>query len=189
MPGSEGTTAREGRPVSASMSSGDFTVLSRYSRKIARPIPPTRPTRNASRIFRAFCGRDGLVGRKRRIHHANVARSQAGRNPGFFQFLQQAVVELLVRFGIVLQDVVLHELFGQIVRFRLLLVERALQELDVAARRVVFLLDAVHHRLLRAGQIVGHFLLLRGQPLHLRKVRAVLVQRIRVRCVQSRISA
>ena len=61
-PGSDGTTAKEGSPVSDSMSSGDFTVLSRYSRNSARPTPPTRPTRTASKMLRAFCGREGLAG-------------------------------------------------------------------------------------------------------------------------------
>ena len=79
-------------------------------------------------MLRAFCGRDGLAGSQRGVHHANVAGSQSRRDAGFFQLLQQAVVELLIRFRIVLQNVVLHEFFGEIVRFGLLLVQRFLQE-------------------------------------------------------------
>ena len=82
-------------------------------------------------MLRAFCGREGVVGRQCRVHNADVARTQARRDPRFLQLLQKTVIELLIRFGIVLQDVVLHEFFGETVGFRFLLVERLLQELDV----------------------------------------------------------
>src|SRR2546429_278660 len=44
------------------MSSGLFTVLSRYSRNSASPMPPTRPTRKASVMFLVLAGRAGEVG-------------------------------------------------------------------------------------------------------------------------------
>ena len=59
-----GTTASDGKRESVSMSSGVLTVLSMYSRKMARPMPPTMPTRNASVTLRIFAGRagdDGII--------------------------------------------------------------------------------------------------------------------------------
>ena len=44
------------------MSSGVFTVLSRYSRKSASPMPPTRPARKDNMIFLPFAGRAGVAG-------------------------------------------------------------------------------------------------------------------------------
>ena len=100
-------------------------------------------------MLRDFCGRTG-EGAKRWIHHANVAGTQAGRDSRLLQFLKQAVVELLVGVGIMLEDVVLDQFFGQIIRLRFLLIERVLQKLNVAARGVVFLLDSLRQQSFRA---------------------------------------
>src|ERR1700726_546056 len=58
----EGTTARDGRRANVSMSSGVFTVLSIYSRRRARPIPPMSPTKMLNITFRDRFGREGPVG-------------------------------------------------------------------------------------------------------------------------------
>src|ERR1019366_4723323 len=73
----EGTTAREGSFASLSMSSGVFTVLSMYSRRNARPRPPTSPTRNAIRILRARFGREGPEG----TIAGSITRILDGRKP------------------------------------------------------------------------------------------------------------
>ena len=89
--------------------------------------------------------------------------------------MQQPIVELLIRFGIVLQNVILHELFGKIVGFGLLFVQRFLQEFGVGARGGKFLLDAFDHVLPRFIQIVVYFFLLSGEAQHLREIRPVLI--------------
>ena len=104
------------------MSSGDLTVLSRYSRKIARPIPPTSPTKIGEQYVARLLRPNGRSGHQRLINDANIARAQTSGDSRLLQLLQQAVVELLVGIGIVLEDVVLHQLSGQIVRLRLLLI-------------------------------------------------------------------
>src|SRR5712691_6038842 len=54
-----GTTAREGRRAKVSTSSGLLTVLSMYSRKRAKVMPPTKPTRKDKTTLRVLAGRDG----------------------------------------------------------------------------------------------------------------------------------
>src|SRR5260370_12612666 len=61
-PVNSGTTARDGRRDSVSTSSGDLTVLSRYSRMRAKPMPPTKPTRKAKARLRVLAGRAGVEG-------------------------------------------------------------------------------------------------------------------------------
>src|SRR3989442_11482247 len=61
-PENSGTTAREGSRERDSTSSGVFTVLSRYSRIRAKPIPPTKPTRKARATLRVLAGRAGVEG-------------------------------------------------------------------------------------------------------------------------------
>src|ERR1700757_4101540 len=58
----DGTTAREGKRARVSTSSGVLTVLSKYSRSSARPIPPTKPKRKAMAIFLVLAGRAGVDG-------------------------------------------------------------------------------------------------------------------------------
>ena len=99
-------------------------------------------------------------GHERRIDDSNVARAQPRRDARLLQLLQQAVVELLVRLGVVLQDVVLHQLFRHVVRFGLLLVQRFLENLDVALGRVVVLPNAIHQHLAGLRQVGIDLLLL-----------------------------
>ena len=66
-------------------------------------------------MLRVFCGPAGACRHQRRIHNADIARTQARRNPCFLQFLQKTVIELLVRFRVMLKNVVLNEFFGEIV--------------------------------------------------------------------------
>ena len=91
-------------------------------------------------IFRAFCGREGLVGASAGSTTRMLLDRKPAVMPASFQFLLQAIVELLIGIGIVLENVVLHQFFRLIVRFGFLPVERLLEQLHMASRGFVVLL-------------------------------------------------
>ena len=179
-----GTTASEGSPVSDSMSSGDFTVLSRYSRNSARPIPPIKSHEKREQDIARFLGARRAGGDQCGIHHANVARTQSRRDARFLQLLQQPIVELFIRFRVMLQNMVLDQLFGDIVGLGLLFVQRFLQQFHVAARCVEFLFDAFHHCFSRFREILLDFFLLCSQPQDFRKIWAVLIEGFGIQFVE-----
>src|SRR5437879_12027268 len=77
-PANSGTTAREGKRESVSTSSGDLTVLSRYSRIRAKPMPPTKPTRKARARLRVLAGRAGVEGIMARSEERRVGKEGEG---------------------------------------------------------------------------------------------------------------
>src|SRR5262249_26399696 len=94
-----GTPPRESKQGRGLTSSGVFTVLSRYSRSSARPMPPTRPTRKESAMLRVLAGRVGvegiIAGSTQRILDdlrpaANVASFSLVSRPSYMTLLPSA---------------------------------------------------------------------------------------------------
>src|ERR1700739_146660 len=86
-PANCGTPAREGSRERVSTSSGVFTVLSRYSRIKARPMPPTKPTRKAKATLRVLAGRAGVEGRIAGCPPRRVGESKAAEQEWSFTFV------------------------------------------------------------------------------------------------------
>ena len=175
-PGSDGTTAKRRKSrqrfdVVGGLH-GVVQVFAEQRQAYAADEAHQKREQDIARFLRARRTGRGQRG----IHHANVAGTQSRGDARFFQLLQQPIVELLIRFRIVLQNVILNELFGEIVGLGLLLVQRFLQQFHVAARRGEFLFDAFHHGLSRVREILLDFLLLRRQAQDFRIIRAVLVE-------------
>ena len=111
------------------MSSGVFTVLSRYSRKSAIPTPPMSPTRNASAILRALAGRAGLEGIVAGSTTKIFDDFKVAGDIRFAKFRQHAVVKNFIAFRFALEDVVLHHTLRHLIDRGFLLLEALEQEL------------------------------------------------------------
>ena len=98
--------------------------------------------------------------------------------------MKQAVVKLLIRIRIVLQNLILDELFGHVVRFGLLPVEILLKQLDAILGGVVILLDRLNERLSGLLQILRYFLLLCCESENLWVVRPILVEGYEILLIQ-----